>query len=168
MPLAAAGVDRVVVIVWGICTECYTAGNSLESSRRPCGPLLFQSPWYNTRTQGSPLFQHSWSNSRPPGSPLLPSGEFVPSATPLRIPWNCAAILLEHRCPPFLVSHQDSRTTFAAVLLEIPGNQPALHQDQCRQPCLVIPGPQDSIFLASSVGNHNCTIRYLKCVCATH
>ena len=67
----------------------------MESSRRPCGPLLFQSPWYNTRTQGSPLCQCSWYNSRPQGSPLLPSGEFVPCATPLGIPWNWAAICLE-------------------------------------------------------------------------
>ena len=34
MPLAAVGIDRVVAIVWGICTERYTAENSLDSSRR--------------------------------------------------------------------------------------------------------------------------------------
>ena len=124
--------------------------------------------WCNDRPQGSPLFQHSWYNSRSQGSPLPPSGEFVPSATPLGIPWNCAAIPLEHRCPPFLVSHQDSRTTFAAVLLEIPGTQLTLHQDRRRQPCLVIPGPQDSIFLRPSVGSHICTIRYPECVCVSH
>ena len=34
MPLAAVGIDRVVAIVWGICTKRYTAGNSLDSSGR--------------------------------------------------------------------------------------------------------------------------------------
>ena len=55
-------------------------------------------------------------------------------------------------------------TTFAAVLLGISGTQLTLRQDR-RRTCLVIPGPQDSIFLAPSVGNHICTIWYSKCVC---
>ena len=62
----------------------HTAGNSLELGRHPLGSLLPHSSWYNTRTQGSP-------------SP--PSGEFVPSVTPLGIPWNWVAIRLDHRCP---------------------------------------------------------------------
>ena len=30
---------------------------------------------------------------------MPPSGEFVPSVTPLGIPWNWVAIRLDHRCP---------------------------------------------------------------------
>ena len=106
-PPAATGVDQVIAAFWGTCAERHTVGNSLELSHPPLGSPLSQSSWYNTRTQGSP-------------SP--PSGEFVPSITPLGIPWNWVDFRLEHRCPFLLVYHQEPRTTSAAVLLGISWN----------------------------------------------
>ena len=151
----------------------------------------------------------AWCNSRLPGSPLQPSGEFVLSGTTLGIPWNCAAILLEYRWMPLGIT-PGLEDHLVKVLLGISGTPLTLRPDR-RRPSLVIPGPQDSIFLAPSVGtifvpsgiqsvcvcrtfkrqyyavcscaffqrtvqffpsvlvgNHICTSRYLKCVCARH
>ena len=85
-PLAAVGIDRVVAIVWGICTERYTAVNSLESSRRHVGHFCPSLPGI---TPGLKDHRYSSTLSITPGlkgSPLLLSGEFVPSVTPLGTP----------------------------------------------------------------------------------
>ena len=81
------------------CTERYTAGNSLESSRRDVDHFCPSCPGITPGLKDH-HYSSAWCNSRPPGPPLLPSGEFVPSDTPLGIPWNCAAILLEYRWTP--------------------------------------------------------------------
>ena len=163
MPLAVTGVDRVVAVVWGICIERYTAGNSLESSRPSFGPLLFQSSWYNTRTQGSPLSQYSWYNTRTTSAAFwgicterytagnsLELGRY-PSGTPPPILPGVTPGPKDRlrRRPPWNLWKSDDSPSGST--------SPPLSG--------IIPGPQDSIFLASSFGSHICTIRYSECVC---
>ena len=164
-PLAALGIDRVLAIFWGIYTELHSREfPGIQSS--PRRPLLPQPPWYNTRPPGPLQSQHLvwFQASRTSSAAFWGIGlQRYPVGNSLELCRNPTGIPLDTlpRIIPGLEDH------LPEVLLGIPGTLLTLHPDW-RRPCLVKPSPQDSIFLAPSVGNHIRTIRYPKCVCASH
>ena len=136
-PLAAIGIDRVVAIIWGICTERYTAGNSLESSRHHVNHFCPSLPGI---TPG--LKDHRYSS--------------VPGVTPGLKDYLCRLLgnlyLVLHRWEFPGIAPQSSWNTaghpsgitpgledhLAVVLLGISGTPLTLRQDR-RRPSLAIP-----------------------------
>ena len=134
-------------------------GNLCRASHR------WEFPGIEPPSVGSPLPQSSWHNTRTQGSPSPPSGEFVPSVTPLGIPWNWVAIRLDQHCPipPGITPGSKDR------LRRCPPWNPLDLDDSPPGSTLphlsgIIPGPQDSTFLTTSSGRYIHTTRYAVCV----
>ena len=164
-PLAAVGIDRVIAIFWGICTELHSR-EFPGIQPPPRGPLLSQLPWYNTRPPGPLLSQRLvwFQASRTSSAAFWGIGiQRHPVGNSLELCRNSPGIPLDN-FPGIIPGLEDH---LPEVLLGTPGILPTLRPDW-RRPCLVKPGPQDYISLAPSVRNHIRTIRYPKCVCASH